>query len=72
VTQGAEGLLEMTIPQVVSSRAGTFRPHYDLAAGKGKDQGDLLRGFLESAHAPKLAGRWGGWRRLLRALRHLR
>jgi aldehyde dehydrogenase (NAD+) len=72
VTQGAEGLLEMTIPQVVSFRGGTFRPHYDLAAGKGKGQGELLRGFLESSHAPTLASRWRGWRRLLPALWRIR
>src|SRR5262249_4653880 len=28
VTQGAEGLLAMTVPQVVSLRGGTLRPHY--------------------------------------------
>jgi acyl-CoA reductase-like NAD-dependent aldehyde dehydrogenase len=69
VTQGAEGLLEMTVPQVVSVRGGRFRPHYDLAAGKGAaGQADLVRGLLESAHAPTLAGRFGGWRRLLRGV----
>jgi acyl-CoA reductase-like NAD-dependent aldehyde dehydrogenase len=67
VTQGAEGLLEMTVPQVVSVRRGRYRPHYDLAAGKGAaGQDDLVRGLLESAHAPTLARRLGGWRRLLR------
>jgi acyl-CoA reductase-like NAD-dependent aldehyde dehydrogenase len=69
VTQGAEGLLEMTVPQVVSVRRGRFRPHYDLAAGKGAaGQADLVRGLLESAHAPTLAGRLAGWRRLLRGV----
>ncbi len=69
VTQGAEGLLEMTVPQVVSVRRGRFRPHYDLAAGKGAaDQAELVRGLLESAHAPTLAGRLSGWRRLLRGV----
>lgn len=29
VTQGAEGLLEMTAPQVVTVRGGKFRPHLD-------------------------------------------
>jgi acyl-CoA reductase-like NAD-dependent aldehyde dehydrogenase len=68
-TQGEEGLLEMTVPQVVSVRAGSFRPHYDLTdSAKAAAQGDLLRGFLESAHAPTLWRRLRGWRRLLRAL----
>jgi acyl-CoA reductase-like NAD-dependent aldehyde dehydrogenase len=67
-TQGAEGLLEMTVPQVVSVRGGTFRPHYDLAAGKSAaKQGELLRGLLESAHAPTFGQRLRGWGRLLRA-----
>jgi acyl-CoA reductase-like NAD-dependent aldehyde dehydrogenase len=63
VTQGAEGLLEMTVPQAVSVRAGTYRPHYDPAAG----QGELLRGLLEAGHAPGWGQRWRGWRRLLGA-----
>ena len=51
-TQGAEGLLEMTTTQVVSVRGGTFRPHYELAAGgNAAKQGDLLRALLESGHA---------------------
>ena len=31
VTQGAEGLLAMTVPQTVTVRKGTFRPHFDEA-----------------------------------------
>jgi acyl-CoA reductase-like NAD-dependent aldehyde dehydrogenase len=70
VTQGAEGLLEMTVPQVVSVRTDRFRPHFDLAEGKGvAQQGELFRGLLESAHAPTLGQRLRGWRRLLEALR---
>jgi acyl-CoA reductase-like NAD-dependent aldehyde dehydrogenase len=67
-TQGAEGLLEMTVPQVVSARGGTWRPHYELTTPGGASQEGLLRGILESGHAPTLWGRWRGWRRLLRAL----
>jgi aldehyde dehydrogenase (NAD+) len=69
VTQGAEGLLEMTVPQVVSVRAGRFRPHYDLAAGgRSGGQLELVRGLLEGSHAATLGGRLRGWRRLLTAL----
>ncbi len=51
-TQGAEGLLEMTVPQVVSVRGGRFRPHYELAMGQGAErQAELLHGLLQSAHA---------------------
>jgi acyl-CoA reductase-like NAD-dependent aldehyde dehydrogenase len=63
VTQGAEGLLEMTVPQVVSSRPGTFRPHFD----KSKNQHMLLRGLLTANHAPSLWARLGGWWQVIRA-----
>src|SRR5262249_34121147 len=68
-TQGEEGLLEMTVPQVVSVRGGRFRPHYDLTSPeKAAGHGDLRRGFRESGHAPTLGRRLRGWRRLLWAL----
>jgi aldehyde dehydrogenase (NAD+) len=68
VTQGAEGLLEMTVPQVVSVRRGKFRPHYDLAAGRQVEQGEMLRALLDLEHGAGLPQRWGGIVRLLRAL----
>jgi aldehyde dehydrogenase (NAD+) len=60
VTQGEEGLLAVTVPQVVSIRAGRFRPHFDLAAKGGK-----LRALLESGHAATVGQRLRGWWRLL-------
>jgi acyl-CoA reductase-like NAD-dependent aldehyde dehydrogenase len=69
VTQGAEGLLEMTVPQVVSVRAGAFRPHYDLATGAASNQGELARGLLEWAHGASLGQRLRGLWRLIRAFR---
>jgi acyl-CoA reductase-like NAD-dependent aldehyde dehydrogenase len=72
VTQGAEGLLEMTVPQVISVRSGRFRPHYELAMGHdGERQTEMLRGLLQSAHAPTWRQRLAGWRRLLRGARQL-
>jgi acyl-CoA reductase-like NAD-dependent aldehyde dehydrogenase len=68
VTQGAEGLLEMTVPQVVSLRGGSFRPHYGLTSGRAGSQEEVLRGFLDWGHASGLARRWGGLIRALRAL----
>ncbi len=68
VTQGAEGLLEMTVPQVVSARGGTWRPHYAVTTPGAPSQENLVRGLLESAHAPSWWARFRGWRRLLRAL----
>ncbi|MGL4555008.1 MAG: aldehyde dehydrogenase family protein [Gemmataceae bacterium] len=63
VTQGAEGLLEMTVPQAVSVRGGSFRPHYERAA----NQESLLRGLLAAGHGPTLWRRLGGWWRVARA-----
>jgi acyl-CoA reductase-like NAD-dependent aldehyde dehydrogenase len=73
VTQGAEGLLEMTVPQVVSARAGRFRPHYDQAPGPATParlaaHEELVRGLLEAGHAPGWRRRCRGWWRALRAL----
>jgi acyl-CoA reductase-like NAD-dependent aldehyde dehydrogenase len=68
VTQGAEGLLEMTVPQVVSVKGGAFRPHYDMGdPQKLQGQGELLRGFLEAGHAPGFGQRLRGWWRVVRA-----
>jgi acyl-CoA reductase-like NAD-dependent aldehyde dehydrogenase len=69
-TQGAEGLLDLTVPQVVSVRKGNDRQHYKLAPGptQGSQEG-LLRGFFELSHAPNLRGKWRGWRRIWRAIR---
>jgi acyl-CoA reductase-like NAD-dependent aldehyde dehydrogenase len=68
VTQGAEGLLEMTVPQVVSVRTDRFRPHYDLALGSKGSQENLLRGLLDLGHAPTWRRRGRGLRRVWRAL----
>jgi acyl-CoA reductase-like NAD-dependent aldehyde dehydrogenase len=66
VTQGAEGLLEMTVPQVVSVRGGTFRPHYQPVGSPGSIPGEVLRGMLAFSHAGSLAERWRGLWRLVR------
>jgi acyl-CoA reductase-like NAD-dependent aldehyde dehydrogenase len=50
VTQGEEGLLAMTVPQVVTIRRGMFRPHFDTAA-TGKDTQAIIRGILEATHS---------------------
>ncbi len=67
VTQGAEGLLEMTVPQAVSVKGGRFRPHYDLAPGTHKNQRELLLGLLTMSHAPTLGERLRGLWQLIRA-----
>jgi acyl-CoA reductase-like NAD-dependent aldehyde dehydrogenase len=68
VTQGAEGLLEMTTPQVVSVRGGSFRPHYDLGAGSNISHGEMLRGLLSLGHGGTAKDRVSGMWRLAKAL----
>src|SRR5262245_28584220 len=63
VTQGAEGLLAMTAPQVVSVRAGSFRPHYK-PLDSTSPLVPVMRGLLEWGHA-KGAARWRGLKRIL-------
>ena len=50
----------MTVPQVVSTRRGTDRPHYNLTTAGAASQEDLLRGLLEKQHAPRRSGRANG------------
>jgi aldehyde dehydrogenase (NAD+) len=66
VTQGAEGLLEMTVPQVVSIRRGSSRPHYVPVGDPGALPGDILRGMLKLSHGSSPGQRLGGVRQLLR------
>jgi acyl-CoA reductase-like NAD-dependent aldehyde dehydrogenase len=61
VTQGAEGLLAMTTPQVVTVHKGTFRPHLDEAVNPDPATVDILRGLLRATHA-------GGFREKLRGV----
>jgi acyl-CoA reductase-like NAD-dependent aldehyde dehydrogenase len=68
VTQGAEGLLGMTVPQVVSVRGGSFRPHYDMSAGSAVSRGEMVRGLLAFAHGATLGQRIRGAWRLVKAL----
>jgi acyl-CoA reductase-like NAD-dependent aldehyde dehydrogenase len=71
VTQGDEGLLEMTVPQVITLRRGTFRPHYDLV--QRKDERSLLvEGLLEAGHGVTLWQRVRGLWKVVRALAEAR
>jgi acyl-CoA reductase-like NAD-dependent aldehyde dehydrogenase len=73
VTQGAEGLLEMTIPQVVSVKSGNFRPHYEGAIDPSKTvaQAELLAALLEASHGRTIWQRLSGWWRTIQAGRKL-
>ncbi len=69
VTQGGEGLLAMTIPQVVTVRKGTFRPHLDEAVTPDPATADLLRGLLRASYASGFRERFRGVRQLIRGVR---
>jgi acyl-CoA reductase-like NAD-dependent aldehyde dehydrogenase len=67
VTQGEEGLLAMTVPQVVSVRGGTFRPLY-TPLEQAPHVAETTRGLLELSHG-RPRTRWRGLKRILRNLR---
>ena len=62
VTQGPEGLLAMTSPQVVTVHNGTTRRHLDDAVNPDPATGELLDGLIRLTHArgfrARLAGLW--------------
>jgi acyl-CoA reductase-like NAD-dependent aldehyde dehydrogenase len=64
VTQGADGLLALTVPQVVSVRRGRLRLHYDLATEPAAP--DLLGGLLQWSHGRGVRQRWRGLWRMVR------
>jgi len=68
-TQGPEGLLDMTVPQSVSVRGGSFRPHYAPPGTSAMTSETTLRGMLEWTHGGTLRRRWRGLLRLIRGLR---
>jgi acyl-CoA reductase-like NAD-dependent aldehyde dehydrogenase len=70
-TQGAEGLLGMTAPQVVTVRKGAFRPHVDAALTGDPAAGDVTRGLLRLTHGRTLGERWRGLRQLVRGMRRM-
>lgn len=69
VTQGDEGLLQMTVPQVVTVRAGKFRPHVDTVLNADPAGGDVTAGMLAMTHARTLGARWRGLRQMVRGMK---
>ncbi len=69
VTQGPEGLLAMTVPQVVTVRKGTFRPHLDEAASPDPATHDIMRGLLRATHGRGFRDWIGGIREMIRGIR---
>jgi len=66
VTRGEEGLLEMTIPRVISSRRGKWLPHSDLPQPRDEQ---LLDSLLQFAHSGGWAQRFTGLRSLIASFR---
>jgi aldehyde dehydrogenase (NAD+) len=66
VTQGALGLLEMTVPQVVSNRSGKFRPHYDPAEATLMSSRETLENLLRSQYGGGVGQRTKSMWRLMR------
>lgn len=62
VTRGEEGLLAMTQPKVISTRPGTFRPHYAPTAAIDRD---LFETSLHASYGCGLTRRLTAWRRLI-------
>jgi aldehyde dehydrogenase (NAD+) len=65
VTRGAEGLLSMTTPKVVSTRLGAWLPHAALPV-PGDEQ--LLDGLLQFLHGKGWSCRLGGLRQIVQAI----
>jgi len=65
VTRGAEGLLELTTPKVVTVSRGKFRPAFDSA-----QPGDetLFNAYLRLAHGRGLKSRWAALISLIRTI----
>lgn len=72
VTQGTDGLLAMTVPQVVTVRRGRFRPHVDALLNRDPAAPDVTRGLLRLTHGRTLGERWRGLRQMLGGLRRMK
>jgi acyl-CoA reductase-like NAD-dependent aldehyde dehydrogenase len=71
VTQGPDGLLAMTTPQVVSVRGGKFRPHYEPTGGPNGPMHRMLQGLLAWRHAPGFGQRFRGFWRMVGGMRRI-
>jgi acyl-CoA reductase-like NAD-dependent aldehyde dehydrogenase len=65
VTRGAEGLLELTTPKVVTVSRGKFRPAFDSPR---PGDGAMFTAYCRLAHGRGLKSRWAALVSLLRSL----
>lgn len=68
VTQGSEGLLQMTVPQTVTVHSGTFRPHVESVLTNDPAGGDVTEGMLRMAHGRTLGARWQGLKQMVQGM----
>ncbi|MFY7951599.1 MAG: aldehyde dehydrogenase family protein [Armatimonadaceae bacterium] len=68
VTQGDEGLLQMTVPQTVTVHSGTFRPHVESVLTNDPAGGEVTAGMLRMAHGRTLGARWHGLMQMVRGM----
>jgi acyl-CoA reductase-like NAD-dependent aldehyde dehydrogenase len=62
VTQGAEGLLEMTAPQTIVVRRGSSTRNYDATTEAHRQ---LFEGLVQASHAATLKQRFAGLRQMI-------
>jgi acyl-CoA reductase-like NAD-dependent aldehyde dehydrogenase len=72
VTQGPDGLLAMTVPQVVTVRKSLYRPHFDDAANPDPATATILGGLLNATHGRTFRSRLKGVLEMFRGLRRRR
>ena len=66
VTRGAEGLLAMTAPKVITLRRGKARPHFDPPR---RTDAELFMAYIQTAHARGWRNRWSGLKKLFHSLK---
>ncbi len=69
VTQGADGLLAMTVPQAVSVRRINITPHLDDAADPDPATEQVLRGLLRASYGRGAGNWWRGVRQMVWGVR---
>ena len=61
--------MAMTVPQAVTVRKGTFRPHFDEAVKPDPATVEILRGLLRWTHARGLGEKLRGLWQMVRGIR---
>jgi len=67
VTRGAEGLLELTTPKVVTVSRGRFRPALEPAQAGDEN---IFQSYLQFSHGGGLKARWAGLVSLVQTISH--